>query len=69
MTWMKNNYLKSIVRSGVRISNTVIKKQPDYLVLLVGTEDATTNTSRKIVDDLELPSKLWNRIVQTHHLA
>ena len=30
----------------------IIKKQPDYLILHVGTNDATTNTSKKIVDDL-----------------
>ena len=29
-----------------------IKKQPDYLMLHVGTNDATTNTSKKIVEDL-----------------
>ena len=30
----------------------VIKKEPDYLILHVGTNDATTNTSKKVVDDL-----------------
>ena len=30
----------------------IIAKQPDYLILQVGTNDATTNTSRKIIDDL-----------------
>ena len=29
-----------------------IAKQPDYLILHVGAGDATTNTSRKVVDDL-----------------
>ena len=29
-----------------------IAKQPDYLILHVGTSDATTNTSRKIIGDL-----------------
>ena len=29
----------------------IIKKQPDYLILHVGTNDATINTSKKIVDD------------------
>ena len=28
----------------------IIKKQPDYLILHVGTNDATTNTSKKVVD-------------------
>ena len=30
----------------------IIKNKPDYLILHVGTNDATTNSSRKIVDDL-----------------
>ena len=30
----------------------IIAKQPDYLILHVGTKDATTNTSRKVKDDL-----------------
>ena len=30
----------------------IIKKQPDDLILHVGTNDATINTSKKIVDDL-----------------
>ena len=30
----------------------VIAKQPDNLILRVGINDATTNTSRKIIDDL-----------------
>ena len=30
----------------------IIKKQSDYLILHVRTNDATTNTSKKIVDDL-----------------
>ena len=30
----------------------IIKKQPDYLILHVGTDDAATNTPKKIVDDL-----------------
>ena len=30
----------------------IIAKRPDYLILHVGTNDATTNTSRKIIDDL-----------------
>ena len=30
----------------------IIAKQPDYLILQVGTNDATTNTSRKMIDDL-----------------
>ena len=30
----------------------IVKKQPDYLILHVGTNDATTNTSKKIIDNL-----------------
>ena len=30
----------------------IIKNKPDYLILYVRTNDATTNSSRKIVDDL-----------------
>ena len=30
----------------------IIKKYPDYLILHVGTNNATTNTSKKIADDL-----------------
>ena len=30
----------------------IIAKRPDYLILHVGTNDATTNTSRKIMDHL-----------------
>ena len=30
----------------------IIKKQPDYLILHVGTDDAATNTPKQIVDDL-----------------
>ena len=44
--------------SGARIEDinqyiiSIIKKQSDYLIVHVGTNDATTNTSKKIVDDL-----------------
>ena len=44
--------------SGARIEDLnhyivpIIKNKPDYLILHVGTNDATTNSSRKIVDDL-----------------
>ena len=31
---------------------SIIKNKPDYLILHVGTKDAKTNSSRKIVDDL-----------------
>ena len=44
--------------AGARIEDVnqyiipIIKKEPDYLILHVGTNYATTNTSKKIVDDL-----------------
>ena len=44
--------------SGARIEDLnhyivpIIKNKPDYLILHVGTNDSTTNSSRKIVDDL-----------------
>ena len=44
--------------SGARIEDLnhyivpIIKNKPDYLILHVGTNDATTNSSRKTVDDL-----------------
>ena len=44
--------------SGARINDMnhhlmpIIAKQPDYLILHVGTNDGTTSTSRKIIDDL-----------------
>lgn len=31
---------------------SIIKQQPDYLVAHVGANNATTNISKKIVDDL-----------------
>ena len=34
------------------INSSIIVKQPDYLILHVGTNDATTNTSRKIIGNL-----------------
>ena len=30
----------------------IIAKRSDYLILYVGTDDATTNTSKKIIEDL-----------------
>ena len=30
----------------------IIAKRPDYLILRVGTNDATTSTPRKIIDDI-----------------
>ena len=44
--------------SGTRINDMnhhliqIITKRPDYLILHVGTNDSTTNASRKIIDDL-----------------
>ena len=53
---------------------TIIKKQQDYLILLVGINDATTNTSKKIVDDLlilksniskQLPNRSFDMMMET----
>ena len=54
----KHGNVKLFLFSGARIEDInqyiipIIKKQPDYLILHAGTNDATTNTSKKIVDDL-----------------
>ena len=54
----KHGNVKVFYFSGARITDMnhhlmpIIAKQPDYLILHVGTNDATTNTSRKIIDDL-----------------
>ena len=54
----KHGNVKVFYFSGARINDMnhhlmpIIAKQPDYLILHVGTNDATTNTSRKIIDDL-----------------
>ena len=49
----KHGNVKVFHFSGARIEDInqyiipIIKKQPDYLILHVGTNDATTNTSNK----------------------
>ena len=54
----KHGKVKVFHFSVARIEDTnqyitpIIKKQPDYLILHVGTNDATPNTSNEIVDDL-----------------
>ena len=54
----KHGNVKVFYFSGARINDMnhhlmpIIAKQPDYLILHVGTNNATTNTSRKIIDDL-----------------
>ena len=54
----KHGKVKVFHFSVARIDDTnqyiipIIKKQPDYLILHVGTNNATPNTSNKIVDDL-----------------
>ena len=63
--------------SGARIEDLnhyivpIIKNKPDYLILHVGTNDATTNSFRKIVDDLLMlkTNILKNRFIKTHHPA
>ena len=54
----KQGNVKVFHFSGARIEDInlciipIIKKQPDYLILDVRTKVTTTNTSKKIVDDL-----------------
>ena len=54
----KHGNVKVFHFSGARIEEInqyiapIIKKQPDYLILHARTNDATTNKSKKIVDDL-----------------
>ena len=54
----KHGNVKVFHFSGARIEDInhyiipIIKKQSDYLILHVGTNDATSNTSKKIIDDL-----------------
>ena len=54
----KHGSVKVFYFLGARINDMnhhlipIVAKQPDYLILHVGTNDATTNTSRKITDDL-----------------
>ena len=54
----KHGNVKVFHFSGPRIEDInqyiipIIKKQPDYLILHVSTNDSATNTSKKIVDDL-----------------
>ena len=54
----KHGNVKVFHFSGARIEDInqyiipIIKKQPDYLILHVATNDATTNTTKKIVNDL-----------------
>ena len=76
----KHGNVKVFHFSGARIEDInqyiipIIKKQPDYLILHVWSNDATTNTSKKVVDNLlilksnifkQTTSKLQNRIVDT----
>ena len=54
----KHGNVKVFYFSGARINDMnhhlmpIIAKQPDYLILHVGTNGATNNTFRKIIDDL-----------------
>ena len=54
----KHGNVKVFYFSGARINDInhhlmqIITKQTDYLIFHVGTYDATTNTSRKIIDEL-----------------
>ena len=51
----KHDNVKVFYFSGERINMNhhlmpIIAKQPDYLILHIGTNNVTTNTSRKIID-------------------
>ena len=54
----KHGNVKVFHFSGARIEDInqyiipIIKKQPDCLILFIGTNDTTHNTSKKIADDL-----------------
>ena len=54
----KRGNVKVFYFSGARITDmnhhlmSIIAKLPDYLILHVGINSATTNTSRKIIEDL-----------------
>ena len=56
--WQGHGNFKVFHFSGARISDInqyiipIIKKQPDYLILDVETDDASTSTSKKIADDI-----------------
>ena len=57
---MKNCIIKVSNFSGARISDMrqltqpIIKNKPEFLILHVGTNNATPNNSRKIEDDIHL---------------
>ena len=54
----KHGNVKVFYFSGARTNDMnhhlmpIIAKRSDYLILYVGTDDATTNTSKKIIEDL-----------------
>ena len=56
----KHGNVKVFYFSGARINDMnhhlmpIIAKRSDYLILQVGTIDATTNTSRKIIENQAL---------------
>ena len=64
----KHGNVKVFHFSGARIEDIsqyitpIIKKQPDYLILHVGTNNATTNTSKKIVDDFKQDSLIFTNL-------
>ena len=64
----KHGNVKVFHFSGGRIEDIsqyitpIIKKQPDYLILHVGTNNATTNTSKKIVDNFKQDSLIFTNL-------
>ena len=61
--------------SGARIGDfnhyivPIIKNKLDYLILHVGTNDATTNASRKIVDDLLMLKTNMSKQLPNYRIA
>ena len=46
--------VQELIEDINQYTTLIIKKEPDYLILHVGTNDGTTNTSKTIIDDLVL---------------
>ena len=75
----KHGNVKVFYFSGARINDMnhhlmpIIAKRPNYLILHVGSNDATINTSRKIMVDLlmlkcNILKQLQSYSLQTHSM-
>ena len=51
---MNNRIVKARISEMSQLIQPIIKKKPEFLILHIETNDATTNDSRKIVDDILL---------------